>query len=317
MPSHRVVSVRIPALRGAAALAVLVLSSVPGKAQQLILEHSVSGSSYDGSAASKVGDSAILPNGRLETGGELVLLTAAQDLAGAEVQFTDVSLLPLHARMAVTPWLELGAGTQLLVKQSETMAEPLWQGANAALRVPFGSAFAGTLAGGGGPLLKDQGLWWQLETSLLTRLAANDWLRFELRAGYTFTSLHYSDLASSPTRMQEVMTHAEVQFGERDGGAWLGVDYFIPIDSDSQATAERPALDPNVRLNLKVGAVLSPRRTGWDLYVSHAFIDRGSVDRPGTTLPVLNGGFDQRQWTLGVQHRFDLYAKAESDADRY
>ena len=37
--------------------------------------------------------------------------------------------------MAVTPWLELGAGAQLLVKQSETMAEPLWQGANAALRV--------------------------------------------------------------------------------------------------------------------------------------------------------------------------------------
>jgi hypothetical protein len=70
-------------------------------------------------------------------------------------------------------------------------------------------------------------------------------------------------------------------------------------------------------LNLEAGAVLTPRHTGWDLYVSYAIVDRGDVESPGTTLPVLNGGFDQIQWALGVQHHFDLHQEEKSGVLSY
>jgi len=264
------------------------------------------GASYGGSPASKATRSPILPAGRLELGGELVFLTADRDLLGEELKFSDVVLMPLHVRMAVTKWLELSAGTSLLIKQSEDMREPVWQGADLALRIPFGAHFAGTVHGAGGPLMFDGGHFWQQESSLLTRLSANDWLRFELRAGYTITALRYDDGSST---LHELMTHAEVQFGEKGGGAWVGVDYYIPLASSTRGNA----FDPNNRINLVVGCVLSPKRTGWDLYLSYGVVDRGSVDHPETTVPILSGGFDQRQIAIGVQHRFDLFEKKKKN----
>jgi hypothetical protein len=42
----------------------------------------------------------------------------------------------------------------------------------------------------------------------------------------------------------------------------------------------------------------------WDLYAIYSWIDRGEADRPSTMLPIIDGGFDQQQVVLGVQHRF-------------
>lgn len=73
-------------------------------------------------------------------------------------------------------------------------------------------------------------------------------------------------------------------------------------------------MDPNVRLCLELGGVVSPEDTNWDFYATYSIIDRGSVDAPGSTLPILDGGFDQRQWILGVQHRFQLARSKPSPA---
>jgi hypothetical protein len=301
----------------AAVLAACGFWAKPGTAQEQRAAPAVEHATYSGSPATKASQSAILPEGRLELGGDLVLVTAERDPEGAELRLTDVGLFGLYTRMAVSSWLELGAGAQLLAKQAESMDEPVWQGASGSLRVPFGDVFAGTVSGGGGPLTHDQGHWWQGESSLLAKLEALEWLRFELRGGYMFTSLHYSD-DSSPTSLQELVTHAEVQFGEKYGGAWIGIDYYVPVHSDSEpGPSGRPALDSNVRLNLELGAVLTPPRTGWDLFVSYAIIDRGDVESPETTLPVLNGGFDQTRWAIGVQHHFDLYRAEKSGVLSY
>jgi hypothetical protein len=273
-------------------------------------------SGYVGSAASKKTRSPILPEGRLEFGGELVFLTAERDLTLAPLDFSDVGLLPLHVRAAPTHWLELSGGTTLLVKQGESMDESVWQGSDLGLRVPFGSQFAGTIHGVLGPLMNDQGHWWQGESSLLGRFEANHYLRFELRAGYLLTALRYSRAALPNAWIHELVSHGEVQFSGDSGGAWIGADYFVPVASGpGGSTAERPGLDPNVRLNLEVGAVLSPRRTNWDLYVAYVVVDRGDVEEPETTLPILNGGFDQRQLLLGVQYHFDLAQKRDENAD--
>jgi len=73
----------------------------------------------------------------------LVFLTADRDLTLTPIHFSDVGLLPVHVRASPSRWLELSAGTSVLVKQAEAMDEPVWQGSDFALRVPFGAAFAG------------------------------------------------------------------------------------------------------------------------------------------------------------------------------
>jgi len=276
-------------------------------AQEIEQMTAVSGQSYEGSPVTKMTESAILPASRLEVGGELVFITADRapdSFGGAEgLNFSDVALFPLHARLAPADWFELSAGTELLVKQSETMAEPVWQNADVALRVPFAATFAGSVHGAYGLMTDDQGEWWQVESSLLAKPSSLDWLRFELRVGHAVTGLSFEEAPLA--WLQELMTHAEIQFGEREGGFWIGVDYYVPFAHSSPGGTARE-LDPNVRLNLVLGCVLSPRKTGWDFYASYVIVDRGNVERPETTLPILNGGFDQRQWVLGVQHHFDL-----------
>lgn len=273
-----------------------------------------SGDSYSGSAATKTTRSPILPKHRLEVGGELVFLTADRDLDLAPLRFSDVALLPLHVRGTPSEWLEVSGGTSLLIKESEAMHESVWQGSELGLRVPFGSIFASTVRAAIGPLMKKQGHYTQTESSLLVRLEALDELRFELRGGYTLTGLSYSHSSVPHAWLHELMTHGEIQFGGKEGGAWIGVDYYVPIASGPDRTSlSRKPLDPNVRLNLSLGAVVSPRHTNWDLYVAYVIVDRGDVARPETTLPIVNGGFDQRLWILGLQHHFDL---DEKDRDR-
>jgi hypothetical protein len=60
-----------------------------------------------------------------------------------------------------------------------------------------------------------------------------------------------------------------------------------------------------VRLNLEAGAALSLRADGWNVYASYTIVDRGELDKPETTLPILDGGFDQQQVVIGVEYRFE------------
>ena len=41
--------------------------------------------------------------------------------------------------------------------------------------------------------------------------------------------------------------------------------------------------------------------------------DRGELDKPETTLPILDGGFDQLQLAIGVEYRFDPKRREEQD----
>lgn len=305
-----------PIVSGWVLVAVWTSAASAARAQDISVSApmAASGNSYGGSAATKATRSPILPKHRLEVGGELAFLTADRNPDSAPLRFSDVALMPLHVRGTPSDWLELSGGTSLLIKQSEEMHEPVWQGSDLALRVPFSSIFASNVHVTLGPLMKKQGQYWQTESSLLARLEALEELRFELRGGYTVTGLHYSRSSVPHAWLHELMTHGEIQFGGKEGGAWIGVDYYIPIASGpDRGTLSRRPLDPNVRLNLSFGAVVSPRRTNWDLYVAYVIVDRGDVAHPESTLPIVSGGFDQRLWILGVQHHFDLDKK---DRDR-
>jgi hypothetical protein len=67
------------------------------------------------------------------------------------------------------------------------------------------------------------------------------------------------------------------------------------------------AIDPQPRLDFKIGTAISLNR--WDLYVELAVVDRGDLANPATRLPVLDGGFDQRQVIFGVTRHIDTRSK--------
>lgn len=61
---------------------------------------------------------------------------------------------------------------------------------------------------------------------------------------------------------------------------------------------------------LSLGLKGSPRPTGmlslakeWDVWMRGAVTDRGDLGSAASVLPILDGGFDQKQLTLGVTYR--------------
>ena len=295
---------------GISGMGVAVAAAVPAAAQEIQLTGPLAGAPHVSkrstpNAGSKLSDEFLLPSGQLEVGGEVVFLTS--DEAGSErgLELTDVGLLRLRARRAIGDFLELFVETELLAKQPDVWDEPVWQSAQGGLLIPFGHRLAMSLQGAGGELFQEQGLWWQVQSSLLAKPVIGRWTRFELSLGHSITKLDI-DRDRRPFWLEEVIAHAETQIGEREVAAWLGIDYSLPVASNPDAPSRTSALylDPDVGLSLHVGGVMSPPDSGWDLFVIYSVIDRGERERPATTLPILDGGFDQRQLTIGVQHRF-------------
>jgi len=78
--------------------------------------------------------------------------------------------------------------------------------------------------------------------------------------------------------------------------ATLGTELALPV-------AHSATIDPSTRLDLTIGTVYSAVRD-WDLYAELTFRDRGTTMLPATTLPIVDGGFDQRQFVVGITRRF-------------
>jgi hypothetical protein len=248
-----------------------------------------------------------MPTGQIEAGGEMVFLTSDATEREPALEFTDVGLLRLRGRRALGEWGEVFVGTQLLVKQPEDWDEPIWQSALGGLLFPTGHRLATAFYAGGGRLFGEDGWWWQFQPTLLAKPVVDKWVRFELALGHSIMLL---DIEGDERRfwLEEIAAHAQAQLGEDTGAMWVGVDYALPIGSgpDHPDAHSDRFLDPQIRLGLQVGGVLSPKRSNWDLFVIYSVVDRGDLENPATMLPILDGGFDQRQLAIGVQHRFGV-----------
>jgi len=267
-------------------------------------------SSYTYSPGAKVSDGFLPASGVVEAGGELVLVTSDYRLGTDRIELTDVGLLRLRVRRAFGEHVGLFAATHLLMKQPQSVDEPVWQGAVGGVVTPFGRWFAAEVAGGGGPLLDRDGAHFELASRLLFKRPIVRYLRFELGLGTATTGLVLRPRPDAPFWFEEIATHAQAQIGEVDeGGVWIGVDYRIPYaKSPSEPVwdglAQR-SFDIGTTMGLSVGGVAEIEDTGWELFAILTVVDRGELDDPSTQLPVLDGGFDQTQVSLGVQHRFD------------
>lgn len=254
------------------------------------------------SPGSKLSERLILPSGWLEIGGQLTFVTSPAMLGGRSLRFTDLGLLRLVARRAFGERLELRTGAQLLIKQPPGLDEPALQGGDLGARIALLPALAVGFDAGAGPLLGNPGMYIRLQPGIWWKPAIERRVRFELGASVSSYALHHDERQAPTAWLHELALNAEGQLGYPGGGAIVGFGYRLPFAKSPDGTA----LDPSPQLDFYAGGILAAGSDdSWQLYAVYAVIDRGEPDEPATTLPIIDGGFDQQQFVFGVQHRFE------------
>jgi hypothetical protein len=261
-------------------------------------------------------DYQVLPSGQ-ELSTQLRFITADASLGAAPVKFSDVALFDLGFNAAVGKKLAINASIVALPKQPSFTDELVWQGASIGLRGQIAKRYALGVQGSGGPLLGVDGLWTNTSVFVQHKRRLSEVTAFDLSGGVDGSLL-------SPSRgkggmLAEVSGHASVLVNVPNGvwGGWVGVGYAVPVYShgntiDSMAMSADPnagaasmKLDPQPRLDFTIGSGV---RIGdnWDMFAAFTIVDRGDISRAQTLLPMLDGGFDQKQFILGLSRRLDL-----------
>jgi hypothetical protein len=290
----------------APALATLLLA-LPARAQEIMLTGALEGAPA-ASKSSKRDERIVMPTGHLEVSGEMAFLVTQRSPYEKGLAFTDLALLRLNLRRSFADWIELYGGVRLLPKQPTATHSPLFQGVQAGAQAEFAKGFAGAVGGAVGPMFGADGVYYQLGPGLSWKPEVGRYLRFVVGVGNSWTILDYEPRTRPSFWLSEIVTHAETQAGENEASMWVGIDYAIPFAKNPDSTAadpERGFLDPQVRMNVEVGGAMSLHSNGWAVYASYTIMDRGELDRPETTLPILDGGFDQHQVVIGAEYRFD------------
>ncbi len=239
----------------------------------------------------------------LPSGGELTaqmrFLTAEPSLGDAKLAFSDLALFGISARYSLFSRLELSGRVELLPKQPSYTSEKPWQSVAFVARSPIGNTAAVAIHGSGGHLLGHDGSWLRQGISLEFRKPIHEVLTFDIHGGLDSTALVRD--GHDGGWVTELGVSGQALFRDPNGkvGGWVGMAYSIPVASRGNDPTTDMPLDPQARLDFRVGGVISLVRE-WDLFAEYAVIDRGDLSDPSTRLPILDGGFDQHQVMFGV-----------------
>lgn len=279
-----------------AALVPWVVVSSAARADQGEVLAVQPGVSSGDSARSRASSWLVAPAGTLEVGGELSFMTADVGLGADGLDFTDVGLLRTHVRYSIGWRIEALAAVELLAKQPSTTDEPIFQAGALAVRAALWPKMALYTTFAGGPLLDDAGLWGAAELGWQAKTMPDSTLVFEGTVGGAMTGL--ADDAEERPWFAEVVVRGDTILRTPQGwfAMWVGAEMRFPVAHDD-------VIDPQTRLNFSIGTVYAfvPR---WDLFVEYTVVDRGDAEDPATTLPILDGGFDQQQLVFGVVRHF-------------
>ncbi len=240
----------------------------------------------------------VAPTGTYVAGGRLrFVLADTTPFGGEEASMTDLALFDLFTRASLADRLELTAGLTTLAKDMTGGDEAVFQGGYGNLRVGLASYAAIDLGANARPLIGDAGWMVTPGAALSLRKSVDRYLRFQGGAGVSWNLLYVDDQDRSS--FVEAGVHGEIVFPMGHAGAWLGSDYRVPV-TDAAGPME---LDPQPRLGFHAGWAFTfvPE---WNLYAEYSIIDRGDLADPTTTLPIIDGGFDQSQIVFGVSRRF-------------
>lgn len=258
---------------------------------------------------SQASDWMIMPEGWYTVSGQMSFLTAPESPLGGttdgQVRFTDVVMLGLEARTAVGKRLEFAASLDILPKQPSFTDESIWQRLSFGGRAGFKKRYAAFADVSAGPLLGAEGLWGAGAAGLQVRKSIHETLVFQLSGGASFTGLAPEGMSAMDDSawFVEAITGGEMVFRVPNGmmAGWVGTQLRFPIVDGQSGMG--PTLDPHTRANVNLGIVLS-YIDNWDIFALVSVVDRGDLVEPQTTLPILDGGFDQTQLVVGLTRRF-------------
>jgi hypothetical protein len=245
-------------------------------------------------------DYLVAPEGG-ELTGQMKFITADSILAARPLKFTDLGLFELGGRWSLFGKLELAAQVDLLPKQPSYTDEKPWQSVGGTLRSPLGKDVAIAVSGSGGHLIDHAGMWTRESLSIEWKKPIDpEFLAFDVQGGIDGVGLSAPNTTSSAF-LTELAIQTSTLFHEPSGhwGAWIGIGYAVPVQSSGHDPTTNMVIDPQPRLDFHAGTVLSIVKQ-WDLFVDFAVIDRGDASNPATQLPILDGGFDQKQIVFGV-----------------
>jgi hypothetical protein len=270
-----------------------------------------------GSSRGVAQDYLVLPSGG-ELTAQMKFVTAGPLLDDKKLEFTDLALFGLTGRWSLFSKLEVSASIDLLPKQPAYTDEKPWQSAGVTLRSPLGRRVAVALSGSGGHLMNHTGMWTREALMLEWKKSIDDdFLAFDVAAGIDGLGLSARDSTQSSAFITELAINTSAMFRVPNGkwGGWVGIGYAVPVQASGHDPTTEIKIDPQPRLDFHMGSVLAlvPK---WDLFVDFAVIDRGELTDPSTRLPILDGGFDQRQVIFGVtRHIESKSARGYDDND--
>lgn len=263
--------------------------------------------SHADSPRSRAGASMLMPAGSLTVGADLSFLTADAGLDGEQIRFTDVVLFRPRVRYTLSNRVELFAGTTLLPKQSSFTDDLVWQGGHVGALIGLGGRLAGFAQAAGGALTNSAGWWTGFDVGVQARKSLDDIVVLQGALGGATSLLFFDEDTEEAFWFAELAAHGEILFQAPNeiAAGWIGVDYRVPVAHapDAPDALSGGYLDPQPRVNFHLGFVLA-FLDDWDLFAELAIVDRGDVADPATTLPILEGGFDQRHFVFGLMRRF-------------
>lgn len=268
-----------------------------------------------GSSRGVAEDYLVLPSGG-ELTGQLRFVTAEPVLGAEPIRFTDLALFGLAGRWSLFGKLEVSAQADFLPKQPTYTDEKPWQSVGFGLRSPLGKHVAIAVSGGGGHLIAHTGAWTRESLAIEWKKPIDpQFLAFDIQGGIDGVGLTAPNV-SQGAFLTELALQTSALFREPSGhwGAWVGVAYAVPVQHSGADPTTGVAIDPHARLDFHIGTVLSLVKA-WDLFVDFAVINRGDPSRPATELPILDGGFDQRQVVFGVTRHIEAPRPRHHDND--
>lgn len=276
------------------------------------------GRSYSGAAGpdAYARESIVADKGSTQLGAGFAFLTSRAGLDGNPVYFTDVAMIRPYLRISIHDDVEISGEADILAKQ--TVGEnSVVQSGSLSVIYGLGSHYALYLQGTSGSLYNRKGNFLGGSVGLMARKKIEDFLMFE------------GDFSGGLTELVDESDRAKVDFAEVSAGGkivgmtpghhkygaggWIGARFSFPVsergDLDSMSMSSSTPMNVKPRVDVTLGGVVRMRE--WDLWMSYTILDRGDANAPETTLPILSGGFDQSQTTIGVTRRFGHVTKSQ------
>jgi hypothetical protein len=261
-----------------------------------------------GASARSMANDWIIPERGWQLGSALSYETSGGGDAPAIAQhglaFTDVVLLRLTARAVVGKRTEVYGGIDLLPKQPSYTNELVFQGAHVGALVALPHHLAIDVRADESALLERAGQAGGGHLGLVGRRIEHEILAYEGELSASWTGLRFDEAPRA--WLAEVNASGSIVFRAPEGAAaaWVGFGFAFPVAHGGMLPGAGP-MDPQVRSDVRIGAVVSLVKL-WDVYAEYAVLDRGDYSAPRTMLPILDGGFDQQQLTVGIVRHFGL-----------